>query len=153
MKPLRHLIASAVMVLFVAGCGSALDAARGEPSATPTDFAGLVRTFADRDLAVSGVVSGDPGCDDTHLAPMAISFHIAGGAESLPLVARAYRFRDDEAYQRLRERVDACAAQWVTKPDALLVVDASPYVLFVDGTADEAFKALVRAALNEAAGK
>mgnify|MGYP003343712107 CR=1 FL=1 len=120
---------------------------------TPTDFAGLVRTFAERNLAVSGVVSGDAGCDDRHLAPMAISFHIEGGAESLPLVARAYRFRNDEAYQRLRESVDACAAQWVTRPNELLVVDASPYVLFVDGAADESFMALVRAAVSEAAGE
>jgi hypothetical protein len=153
MKRLRHLAVGIAAAALLAGCGSALDAARGEPSASPTDFAGLVRTFADRNLAVSGVVSGDPGCDDHHLAPMAISFHIAGGAESLPLIARAYRFRDDEAYQRLRESVDACATQWVSDPNALLVVDASPYVLFVDGATDEAFKVLVRAALNEAAGK
>jgi hypothetical protein len=152
-KRVRHLAVGIAAAALLVGCGSALDAARGEPSASPTDFAGLVRTFADRDLAVSGVVSGDPGCDDHHLAPMAISFHIAGGAESLPLIARAYRFRNDEAYQRLRESVDACATQWVTSPNALLVVDASPYVLFVDGATDEAFKVLVRAALNEAAGK
>jgi len=41
----------------------------------------------------------------------------------------------------------------VSDPNALLVVDASPYVLFVDGATDEAFKVLVRAALNEAAGR
>ena len=153
MRRLRHVSLGIAAAALLVGCGSTLDAARGEPSATPTDFAGLVRTFADRNLAVSGVVSGDPGCDDQHLAPMAISFHISGGAESLPLIARAYRFRNDEAYQRLRESVDACAAQWVASPNALLVVDASPYVLFVDGVTDEEFKVLVRAALTEAAGK
>ena len=153
MRQSLTLVVGIVVVAIAAGCGSALDVARGEPIATPTDFAGLVRTFAERNLAVSGVISGDAGCDDRHLAPMAISFHIEGGAESLPLVARAYRFRNDEAYQRLRESVDACAAQWVTRPNELLVVDASPYVLFVDGAADESFMALVRAAVSEAAGK
>ena len=141
------------MATLLSGCGSVLDAARGVPSATPTDFAGLVRTFGERNLAVEGVVSGDPGCDNHSLAPMAISFHLSGEGEGLPLVARAYRFKNDASYQKLRESVDACASQWVGDPATVLIVDASPYVLFVDGVSNDAFKESVRAALTEAAGK
>jgi hypothetical protein len=142
----------ALLALTLAGCGSGLDAIHGSPKATPTDFAGLAKRFARFDLAVDTVVSGDAGCADQGLAPMAISFTIVGLGEATPLAARLYRFRNDDSYTRLRSSVDACAAEWITDPTGLLMIDASPYVLVMEGATDQAFIDALRTSLNEAAG-
>jgi hypothetical protein len=144
------LFASLAMVL--AGCGSGLDAIHGSPKATPTDFAGLTQKFAIHNLVVDKVVSGDAGCTDQGLAPMAISFTIAGLGESAPLPARLYRFRNDDSYTKLRASVDTCAAEWVADPAALLMIDATPYVLVMEGVTDQAFIDALRTSLHEAAG-
>jgi len=138
--------------MVLAGCGSGLDAIHGSPKATPTDFAGLTQKFAVRNLVVDKVVSGDAGCTDQGLAPMAISFTIAGLGESAPLPARLYRFRNDDSYTKLRATVDICAAEWVADPAALLMIDATPYVLVMEGVTDQAFIDALRTSLHEAAG-
>ena len=150
MKSRSALIASLVLVL--AGCGSGLDAIHGSPKATPTDFAGLTKRFAKFNLTVDTVVSGDAGCTDQGLAPMAISFTIAGLGEATPLPARLYRFRNDDSYTKLRATVDACAAEWVKDPASLLMIDASPYVLVMEGATDQAFIDALRTSLYDAAG-
>ncbi|MFZ9767615.1 MAG: hypothetical protein ACO3C4_03910 [Candidatus Limnocylindrus sp.] len=150
MKSRSALIASLVLVL--AGCGSGLDAIHGSPKATPTDFAGLTKRFAKFNLSVDTVVSGDAGCTDQGLAPMAISFTIAGLGEETPLPARLYRFRNNDSYTKLRATVDACAAEWVNDPAALLMLDASPYVLVMEGATDQAFIDALRTSLYDAAG-
>jgi hypothetical protein len=141
------------IALVTAGCGSALDAARGSVSPTPTDFAGMVKHFAEHEFVVHDVVSGDPGCADAALIPMAIAFHLSGGGLIAPVQARIYRFRDDESYQKLRASVDGCAAAWISDPAALLMVDASPYVLVTDGVPDGAPADAIRMALRAAAGE
>jgi hypothetical protein len=150
MKSRSALIASLVLVL--AGCGSGLDAIHGSPKATPTDFAGLTKRFSKFNLSVDTVVSGDAGCSDQGLAPMAISFTIAGLGEETPLPARLYRFRNDDSYTKLRATVDACAAEWVADPASLLMLDASPYVLVMEGATDQAFIDALRTSLYDAAG-
>ena len=150
MKRRVALVASLALVL--AGCGSGLDAIHGSPKATPTDFAGLTKRFATFNLSVNTVVSGDAGCSDQGLAPMAISFTIAGLGESSPLPARLYRFRNDASYTKLRATVDACAAEWVTNPAGLLMIDATPYVLVLEGATDQAFIDALRTSLYDAAG-
>lgn len=150
MKRRSALIASLVLVL--AGCGSGLDAIHGSPKATPTDFAGLTKRFSKFNLSVDTVVSGDAGCTDQGLAPMAISFTIAGLGEETPLPARLYRFRNDDSYTKLRATVDACAAEWVKDPASLLMLDASPYVLVMEGATDQAFIDALRTSLYDAAG-
>jgi hypothetical protein len=150
MKSRIALVASLALVL--AGCGSGLDAIHGSPKATPTDFAGLTQKLANHNLIVDTVVSGDAGCTDQGLAPMAISFTIAGLGESSPLPARLFRFRNDESYMKLRATVDTCAAEWVTDPAGLLMIDASPYVLVMEGATDQAFIDALRTSLHEAAG-
>jgi len=142
----------ASLALVLAGCGSGLDAIHGSPKATPTDFAGLTQKFAIHNLVVDKVVSGDSGCTDQGLAPMAISFTIAGLGESAPLPARLYRFRNDDSYTKLRATVDTCAAEWVADPAALLMIDATPYVLVMEGVTDQAFIDALRTSLHEAAG-
>jgi hypothetical protein len=144
------LVASLALVL--AGCGSGLDAIHGSPKATPTDFAGLTKRFSKFNLTVDAVVSGDAGCTDQGLAPMAISFTIAGLGEATPLPARLYRFRNDASYTKLRATVDACAAEWITDPASLLMIDATPYVLVMEGVTDQAFIDALRTSLYQAAG-
>jgi hypothetical protein len=150
MKSRAALIASLALVL--AGCGSGLDAIHGSPKATPTDFAGLTKRFSKFNLTVDAVVSGDAGCTDQGLAPMAISFTIAGLGEATPLPARLYRFRNDTSYTKLRATVDTCAAEWVTDPARLLMIDATPYVLVMEGVTDQAFIDALRTSLYDAAG-
>jgi hypothetical protein len=150
MKSRAALVASLALVL--AGCGSGLDAIHGSPKATPTDFAGLTKRFSKFNLTVDAVVSGDAGCTDQGLAPMAISFTIAGLGEATPLPARLYRFRNDTSYTKLRATVDTCAAEWVTDPAALLMIDATPYVLVMEGVTDQAFIDALRTSLYDAAG-
>jgi len=150
MKSRIALVAS--LALLLAGCGSGLDAIHGSPKATPTDFAGLTQKLANHNLIVDAVVSGDAGCTDQGLAPMAISFTIAGLGESTPLPARLYRFRNDDSYTKLRAAVDTCAAEWVADPAALLMIDATPYVLVMEGATDQAFIDALRTSLHEAAG-
>ena len=150
MKRRVALVASLALVL--AGCGSGLDAIHGSPKATPTDFAGLTKRFSKFNLTVDTVVSGDAGCTDQGLAPMAISFTIAGLGEATPLPARLYRFRNDTSYTKLRATVDTCAAEWVTDPAGLLMIDASPYVLVMEGATNQAFIDALRTSLYDAAG-
>ena len=140
------------LALALAGCGSGLDAIHGSPKATPTDFAGLTKRFSKFNLTVDTVVSGDAGCTDQGLAPMAISFTIAGLGEATPLPARLYRFRNDASYTKLRATVDTCAAEWVTDPAGLLMIDASPYVLVMEGATNQAFIDALRTSLYDAAG-
>jgi hypothetical protein len=150
MKSRIALVASLALVL--AGCGSGLDAIHGSPKATPTDFAGLTKRFSKFNLTVDAVVSGDAGCTDQGLAPMAISFTIAGLGEATPLPARLYRFRNDTSDTKLRATVETCAAEWVTDPAALLMIDATPYVLVMEGVTDQAFIDALRTSLYDAAG-
>ena len=147
------LILAALLLLLVAGCGSALDDARGEPAATPTNFNGLVEQLAAREFSVANVVSGDPGCSDQALVPMAIAFEVSGGGLEGSVRARVYRFKNDESYQKLRASVDTCAAEWISDPATLLMVDASPYVLVTEGVPAGAAADAMRAALREAAGE
>ncbi len=147
------LILAALLLLLVAGCGSVLDDARGEPAATPTNFNGLVEQLAAREFAVANVVSGDPGCSDQVLVPMAIAFELSGGGLEGAAQARVYRFKSDESYQRLRASVDTCAAAWISDPATLLMVDASPYVLVTEGVPAGAAADAIRAAVREAAGE
>ncbi len=149
----RTLLLTAVLSFILAACGSSLDAARGSAEPTPTDFRGLVKRFAAYEISVSNVVSGDPGCSDQDLVPMAIAFQLSGGGIITPVQARIYRFKNQASYDKLRARVDSCAAEWITNPAELLMVDASPYVLVTEGVPEGAPADAIRAALAQAAAE
>ena len=140
-------------MLVAGGCGSVLDEARGEPVATPTNFNGLVEQLAAREFSVANVVSGDPGCSDQGLVPMAIAFKISGGGLDETVQARVYRFKNDESYEKLRSTVDRCAAEWIGDPATMLMVDASPYVLVSEGVPAGDSADAIREALRAAAGE
>lgn len=154
MKPrASQLLVTVTLLLAASGCGSVLDDARGEPVATPTNFNGLVEQLAAREFSVANVVSGDPGCSDRGLVPMAIAFKLSGGGTEGTVQARVYRFKNDESYQKLRTSVDACAAEWISDVSTLLMVDSSPYVLVTEGVPEGEVADAIRAALREAAGE
>jgi hypothetical protein len=121
--------------------------------ATPTNFNGLVEQLAAREFSVANVVSGDPGCSDRGLVPMAIAFKLSGGGTEGTVQARVYRFKNDESYQKLRTSVDACAAEWISDAATLLMIDASPYVLVTEGVPEGEVADAIRAALREASGE
>ena len=60
--------------------------------------------------------------------------------------------RNDASYTKLRATVDTCAAEWVTDPAGLLMIDATPYVLVMEGATDQAFIDALRTSLYDAAG-
>jgi hypothetical protein len=84
---------------------------------------------------------------------MAIAFDVSGGGLESSVQARVYRFKNDESYQKLRASVDTCAAEWISDPATLLMIDASPYVFVTEGVPAGAAADAIRAAVREAAGE
>jgi len=92
------------------------------------------------------------GCDDQELARTAIGFDAEGLDQESTTRLYVYIFRNREAYERLRQTVDACARSYVTDPDAYASVETSPYVVASAGPWATRFHDAVRAAITEAAG-
>jgi hypothetical protein len=136
--------------LVLAGC----EALKGQPpEPTPLDFPGIAGQLALQGLTVGRPVSGDAGCTDPTIIPTAIGLDLSGLGVASPLRARVYIFGDDAAYQRRRGDVDRCVAAWATDPANVEFIDASPFVLVVQGPVPAAFKeALVRALTTAARG-
>jgi hypothetical protein len=84
---------------------------------------------------------------------MAIAFQLSGGGLDQSVPTRIYRFRNDDSYKKLRSTVDACAAEWISDTAALLMVDASPYVLVTEGVPAGVVADAIRAAVRDAAGE
>jgi hypothetical protein len=143
------LVAVLVAALILGGCSSF-----GQPAGpTPLDFGGIVNQLTLQGLTVERPTSGDAGCSDPTIIPTAIGFDLSGLGVTAPIRARIYIFGDTTAYDRRRVDVDACVAAWSTVPAAIEFIDASPFVLVVQGPVPAAFKAaLVRAITTAAAG-
>jgi len=62
-----------------------------------------------------------------------------------------YIFRNQEAYDRRRQSVDACARSYITNPQELGSIDASPFVLFGQGPWSPRFAAELRSGMRAAA--
>lgn len=139
---------TAFALVVLAGC-SALSGRT--PAPTPADFAGIVANFARRGIAVQHVVSGDAGCPDQALARTAISFEAKGADQSTPVALHLYSFADNEAFDRLRPSIDACAREYVTDPASFESIDAVPFVVAGQGPWAPGFEGGLRAALEEAA--
>ena len=134
--------------LVLAGC-SALSGR--PPTPTPADFTGIVASLARHGVTIDHVVSGDAGCPDQALARTAISFQARGADQPAPVKVYLYAFADEEAFDRLRAAVDACARSYVSDPSAFESIDASPFVLAGQGPWKAGFEEAVRAGLKEAA--
>jgi hypothetical protein len=136
------------LVVVIAGC-SALSGR--SPAPTPADFAGIAANLVRRGITVTRVVSGDAGCDDRTLARTAISFEASGADQPSPVKLHLFSFADQEAFDRLRPAIDACARSFVIDPETFSSIDASPFVLAGQGPWSPEFEARLRAGLQEAA--
>jgi len=144
------LFAAAIVAsIGLAGCGGLVET---PPAPTPADFQGIAGDLVLRGVHVDHVVSGDAGCDDQELARTAIGFDATGLDQEQTTRVYVYIFRNREAYERLRESVDACARSYVTDPEAYESVEQSPYVVASAGPWGPDFHEAVRAAITEAAG-
>ncbi|HEX6867771.1 MAG TPA: hypothetical protein VF119_03150, partial [Candidatus Limnocylindrales bacterium] len=124
----------------------------GPPSPTPADFPGLASELQKRGLHVGDPVAGDAGCDDTVLAPTAISFDVSGKDQATPVKVYLYVFRNKATYERLRSTIDACARSYVTDATTYESVEQSPFVLAGQGPWAPEFKTTIRTAIETAAG-
>ncbi|HET9345596.1 MAG TPA: hypothetical protein VFO05_07835 [Candidatus Limnocylindrales bacterium] len=145
--------ATALLLLAVvasaAGCGALVET---PPAPTPADFQGIAADFVKRGIRIDNIVSGDAGCDDVELARTAIGLDAVGLDQTSPTRVYVYIFRNRDAYNRLRQTVDACARSYVTDPEAFASVEESPFVVAGPGPWAPDFHAALRAALVEAAG-
>jgi hypothetical protein len=147
--PLRVALASFVIPLLLAACGSV---AVTPPAPTPADFTGIATELTKRGLVLDKLTSGDAGCDDQTLTQTAIGFDAKGLDQADPVRLRIYIFRNRDAFDRLRSTVDTCARSYVTDPDTYEALEQSPYVLTGVGPWPPPFKAVLQEALQVAAG-
>ncbi|MEO5918808.1 MAG: hypothetical protein ABIQ17_04545, partial [Candidatus Limnocylindrales bacterium] len=99
--------------LVLAGCSTILQAS---PEPTPMDFPGMAGELAGQGLSLGNFTSGDAGCNDPTLIPMAIGFDAAGLGVTTPVRLRVYIFRTGDTFDRRRPDVDPCVAQWAKDP-------------------------------------
>jgi hypothetical protein len=145
----RRFAAGVVLALLVGGC-QVINGKPPEP--TPLDFGGIAGDIALEGIAVGRPISGDAGCHDPAMIASAVGFDVSGLGVSSPLRARVYIFGSRDAYERRRPDVDTCVAGWASDPPTVEFIDASPYVLVVQGPIPEGFKAALSAGLRTAAG-
>ena len=143
--PLALLLAA----VAVAGCGFV---SRTPPAPTPADFQGIASAFVARGVSVSQIVAGDAGCNDPALARTAISFRASGLDQATAIPVHLYIFGSPASYEKLRSSVDACARSFVTDPETIESIDASPFVVVGQGPWAPRFTAAIRQALTQAAG-
>lgn len=137
------------LAVVLAGCSAVLES---PPAPTPQDFAGIAAALDTEGIRVDGPVSGDAGCPDANMTESAIGFDVSGLGVTTPIHARIYIFASRDAYQRRRSEVDECAGAWATDPANLEFIDASPYVLVLQGPIPDGFKAGLTRGLMDAAG-
>jgi hypothetical protein len=146
---LRHGLGVVLVGLALAACGTI---STSPPAPTPADFQGIATELTKRDIVISGIVSGDAGCDDPVLIPTAIAFDAKGLDQADDVRIYLYVFRNRAAFERLRATVDDCAAAFVTDPATFESAEQSPYVVAGQGPWAPDFEAALRDALEVAAG-
>ena len=137
------------LAALIAGCGTI---SRTPPSPTPADFPGIAGILTQHGIRITGIVSGDAGCDDVDLGKTAIGFDAAGLDQATPVRVHVFIFRNRATYERLRSTIDRCASAFVTDPQTFESVETSPYVVAGQGPWGPAFRDTLRAAVAEAAG-
>jgi hypothetical protein len=148
----RPGLAIAAVVLIAPLLGGCQAIYGKPPEPTPLDFGGIAGDIALEGITVGRPVSGDAGCHDATMIASAVGFDVSGLGVSTPLRARVYIFGNRDAFDRRRADVDACVGSWATDPANVEFIDASPYVLAVQGPIPDAFKAALNSGLHEAAG-
>jgi hypothetical protein len=103
-------------------------------------------------ITPSHFVSGDAGCPDPELTPVAVSFDVEGLDQMEPTRIHVYLFRNQASYERLRPSIDLCVPSYASDPAAFGFIEAPPYVAAGPGPWAPDFAAAMREALTEAAG-
>ena len=142
-------LAAVAVSAGLAACSALLES---PPAPTPADFQGIAADLVQRGVRIDNILSGDAGCDDQELARTAIGLDAEGLDQDAPTRVYLYIFRNREAYERLRQSVDACARSYVTDPAAYESVEQSPYVVASAGPWAPGFHDAIRAAITDAAG-
>ncbi len=141
----RRLPAVLSLALCLAACGGGDGA-----SATPGASGSIVAALAARGFVATGVVGGDPGCDDPGLAGNAL--HLTGRLPPDRAVhdVYVYVFRS-RAYEANRDAVDRCMLSIAERrPDVTTQrVDVPPYRAVGYWTRE--FEQILHEALAEAA--
>jgi hypothetical protein len=96
--PVRFVLL-VLAALALAGCGFVSTTA---PPATPADSLGIVSELSGRGVRVGSIVSGDPGCADTTLAPTAIRLTASGLDQVTDTTIYLYIFRNRASWEKLR---------------------------------------------------
>jgi hypothetical protein len=138
-----------LVTVAVAGCGNLR---QSPPAPTPADFQGIAGDVVQRGIRIDHIVSGDAGCADAELQKTAIAFDAFGLDQTTPVRVYLYIFRNRDSYEKLRATVDQCARTYVKNAEAFESVETSPYVVAGQGPWGQAFRANLRAAIEEAAG-
>lgn len=145
----RAALAATLVLLVVAGCGVI---STTPPAPTPADFQGIAAELTKRGVVIDDLVSGDAGCADPALIPTAIGLTATGLDQAEPVRMRLYIFRNRASFDRLRATVDPCARSFATDPEALILIERSPFVVAAEGPWGAGFEAAVRDAIEVAAG-
>jgi hypothetical protein len=139
----------AAFALVVAGCSALQEAA---PTPTPQPFPGIVGELGRVGIETTTWTSGDAGCDDPSLHPVAIRFQVQGLDQPAPVLLRIYIFRNRATWERRVPDVEACAVEWAGDPATFELLQISPYVLAGQGPWPPRFEDAVRRAIITAAG-
>ncbi|MEX2010703.1 MAG: hypothetical protein WEF51_00545 [Chloroflexota bacterium] len=146
---MRTVLFALLLAALATGCTTLTGT---PPAPTPADFPGIAAALARRGIAVSRIVSGDPGCDDANLVPAAIRFEASGLDQQAPTRAYIYIFRNRAAFDRLLPDVARCAGAFNTDEDREPWIALSPFVLTGPGPWPSAFRDAMADGLTEAAG-
>ena len=142
----RVAVACLAVAALTAACGKVGTA----PTPTPADFGGIAIRLSALGIVASDIISGDPGCPDSNLAPTAVSFTASGLDQPTPVRIHVYIFANNDVQARLRPDVDSCARSYVTDPATYQSVDVPPYVAAGQGPWGKGFEDAMRNGLSQA---
>lgn len=148
-RTIAGVAAALAMALVVAGCSAILDQ---PPTDGPQPFPGIVGELGRFGITVSSWTSGDTGCDNPDLSPVAFRFVAKGVDQATPIVLRIYLFGSRAAWDRRLADVDACAASWATDPATFEQLQVSPYVVAGQGPWPPGFAQALKQGITESAG-
>jgi hypothetical protein len=149
LRTARRAVVAAALALFLGGCSTILDQ---PPTDAPQPFPGIVGELGRFGIDVSSWTSGDTGCDNPALSPVAFRFVAQGLDQPTPIALRIYLFGSRAAWDRRLADVDACAAAWATDPATFEQLQVSPYVVTGQGPWPPGFAEALKKAITEAAG-
>lgn len=125
------------LIALVAAC------AGPAPSPTPAGAETIFEALASRGATVTGIVGGDPGCDEADLVDNAIRFELRGRNETVPRTVHLFTFRDRMAFEAAATSFRRCLATVLAGAgERVDSFESSPYRLLARGLSDEDLRLL-----------